>query len=81
MFRIINVRHHKAKKDYKYYDGRIISGQYYYRGFAVTKANEPFEFFFTDPTIYSNKNIASKILYEEYVRYHNNRIMREINGD
>lgn len=68
-FRIINVRYHKAKKEYSYYDGKIYTGNYYYRGFAVDKRNKPFEFFFTDDNIWEKKKISTQILYQEYIRH------------
>ena len=77
-FRVINVKYHKARKTYTYYNGVITPGQYYYRGFAVDQTNTPFEFFFTEDEIFNKLKIATNILYEEYVRYWNIRNMKAI---
>lgn len=65
MFRIINVHYLKAKYFYKYYDGVIAPGQYYYRGFAVFN-RIPFEFFFTEDDIFNKGKISNSILIKEY---------------
>ena len=69
MFRVINVRYYKARKNYSYYNGKIYMGDYYYRGFAVDKRNKPFEFFFIEDSFWNDMKIPNKILQKEYIRH------------
>lgn len=68
--RILRCDKHRAKKQYKYYLGFVNPGDFYYRGFAITETGAPFEFMFTDATIYHNKKIAYKILADELRIYY-----------
>lgn len=69
MFRVINVKRYRAKKHYKYYDGEIFPGTYYYRGFAINEKKVPFEFFFTDDSFWEKEKIPTNILKQEFERY------------
>ena len=64
-FRVINVKYHKARKTYTYYNGVITPGQYYYRGFAVVN-KQPFEFFFKDNNFFLKGKIPLTILKKEF---------------
>ena len=71
--RVTKCRKHVASKPYKYYNGIINVGDTYFRGLAVTKNNVPFEFFFTDKSIFEKHIISAKTLIQELYIYYKDR--------
>lgn len=68
-FKIISVKYIKsATKDYPYYNGTILKGTSYYRGFG-TRSGVPFEFFFTEELLYKRRKIKLNILKTEFEDY------------
>lgn len=68
--RILRCNKHKASKNYMYYNGVILKGSTYYRGFAIAENNMPFEFMFTDSNIYQKEKINQNILINEFRIYY-----------
>ena len=73
VMRILRCDKHTARKNYVYYNGSIVCGDIYYRGFAINETGLPFEFMFTDTKIYDNRKVPYKILETELAIYYNNR--------
>ena len=78
--RIVKCRKHKARKQYDYYAGTISEGDVYFRGFAVTITNLPFEFMFTDRKFYDEGKIPFKLLIEELKLDYNKRRSKRKNA-